>query len=77
MKASAPAFLLSKEENDIYITHTKKPIMVCRLISLHAQPKGVEVIACGDELPEEKRMDGLKKRMLEWYIFKHHNKNKK
>lgn len=77
MKTSAPAFLLSKEENVIYITHTKKPLMVCRLITLQGQPKGVEVIACSDELPEEKRMEGLKKRMMDWYIFKHHNKNKK
>lgn len=70
----APKFLLSREEGEIYITHTQKPLMVCILLTHYGQPKSVEVVSISDEMPEEKRMEGLKKRMLEWYIFKHHNK---
>lgn len=73
----APKFLLSLEEGEIYITHTQKPFMVCRVLTFRQQPKGIVVIVSSGELPEEKRIEALKNRMLEWYIFKHHADKKK
>lgn len=71
---SAPKFLYSSDQGEIYITHTQKPLIVCRVVMLRENPKAIEVIVSSGELPEEKRMEALKKRMLDWYIFKHHNK---
>ena len=71
-----PKFLITENENTIFIIHAQKPRMICKLIQVNGQPKNVEVVEFWDDEPEPKRLDGLLKRMFEWYIYKIHNESK-